>query len=305
MGRQIDTADRRIARIARSAHGVVTRTQLLEAGISDREIIGRLRKGALIPVHRGVYRVGHRAPSLEARYMAAVRACGNGAVLSGKAAARLLELFKGTPPDPEVTAPGARRVPGIRTGRSRGLDRRDVTSWRGIPVTTPARTMVDLAGRIPLDPLARAFHEAGIKHGTTPHEVEEALGRRANAPGAAALRSVIHGDVPVTLSVLEARFLRLLREAGLPLPETNRYAGEKRVDCRWPALRLTVELDSYRYHSSRYAWEQDRRREREARARDDEFRRYTYGDVVDEPEPMLAELTALLAYGSTRPRLIA
>jgi Transcriptional regulator, AbiEi antitoxin len=266
MGGQIDTTDRRIARIARSAHGVVTRTQLLSAGISGRQVELRLHKGALILVHRGVYRVGHRAPSLEARYMAAVRACGNRAMLSGKAAARLLELFTGTPPDPEVTAPGARRVPGVRTRRSRGLDPRDLTTWRGIPVTTPARTMVDLAARIPLDPLARAFHEAGIKHGTTPDDVEAALGRRPNTPGAAALRGVIHGDVPVTLSVLESRFLRLLREAGLPLPVTNRHAGEKRVDCRWVGLRLTVELDSYRYHRSRYAWEQDRLRECDLRA---------------------------------------
>lgn len=160
MDRKVDTVETTIARIARSAHGIVTRTQLLEAGITSQQVMDRLHKGALIPVHRGVYRVGHRAPSLEARYMAAVRACGNRAVLSGKAAARLLELFTGTPPDPEVTAPGARRVPGVRTRRSRGLDRRVITTWRGIPVTTPARTMVDLASRIPLEPLARAFHEA-------------------------------------------------------------------------------------------------------------------------------------------------
>ena len=83
------------------------------------------------------------------------------------------------------------------------------------------------------------------------------------------------GEVRVTLSALERRFLARLKAAGLPLPETNRPAGGRRVDCRWPAHRLTVELDSYRYHRSRHAWEQDRRREREARARGDEFRRYT------------------------------
>lgn len=76
---------------------------------------------------------------------------------------------------------------------------------------------------------------------------------------------------------------------------TNRVAGGRRVDCRWPAHRLTVELDSYRYHASRHAWEQDRRREREARARGDEFRRYTYGDVLESPELMLRELRALLS----------
>src|ERR671922_216930 len=86
----------------------------------------------------------------------------------------------------------------------------------------------------------------------------------------------------------------LLGAEGLPLPITNRRAGGYRVDCRWPEHRLSVELDSYRYHHSRHAWEQDRRRERQARARGDEFRRYTWADVHDHAEPTLAELHALL-----------
>ncbi len=108
------------------------------------------------------------------------------------------------------------------------------------------------------------------------------------------MRSVLRGEVRVSLSKLERRFLALLREAGLVLPQTNRVAGGRRVDCRWPELRLTVELDSYTYHHSRHAWEQDRRREREARARGDEFRRYTYGDVFEDPTLMMAELRRLL-----------
>ena len=124
--------------------------------------------------------------------------------------------------------------------------------------------------------------------------VEAVLARRPNSPGAAKLRAVLRGDVHVTLSRLERRFLKLLREAGLVLPQTNRPAGGRRVDCRWPEQRLTVELDSYRFHNSRHAWEQDRRREREARARGDEFRRYTWGDVFEQPGPMLAELRDLL-----------
>jgi very-short-patch-repair endonuclease len=104
----------------------------------------------------------------------------------------------------------------------------------------------------------------------------------------------VRGDVAITLSKLERRFLKVVREAGLPLPITNRLAGGRFVDCRWPEHKLTVELDSYRYHRSRHAWEQDRRREREAHARGDEFRRYTHGDVVESPRLMLAELDALL-----------
>jgi hypothetical protein len=97
------------------------------------------------------------------------------------------------------------------------------------------------------------------------------------------------------LSKLEARFVKLLRANGLPLPLTNRPAGGRRVDCRWPDHRLTVELDSYTFHNSRHSWEQDRRREREARARGDDFRRFTYGDVFERPTPILAELHAFFA----------
>ena len=99
----------------------------------------------------------------------------------------------------------------------------------------------------------------------------------------------------MTLSKLEVRFLERLRDDGLPLPHTHRPASGRRVDCRWPNLKLTVELDSYRYHHSRHAWEQDRHREREARARGDEFRRYTDNNVLETPELMLAELEGLLA----------
>ncbi len=104
----------------------------------------------------------------------------------------------------------------------------------------------------------------------------------------------MNGDEPVTLSGLESRFLELLEEAGLPLPSTNKPAGAHRVDCRWPEDKLTVELDSYRFHNSRHAWEADRRRERAAYARGDDFRRYTWGDVFERPGATLAELRTLL-----------
>jgi very-short-patch-repair endonuclease len=292
---QSRTVERVMARIGGGAHGVVARVELLDAGVTAAEIEHRLATGALIREYPGVYRVGHRAPSLEARYMAAVLACGDGALLSGRAAGYLFGAIKGPAPPPEVTAPTERRVRGVKTHRSRGLGREDATSWRGIPVTTLPRTLVDLAAVLDFDDLARACHEARVRYGTTPGQVEAVLARRPKSPGAAKLRAILRGDARVTLSKLEKRFLVLLREAGLPLPQTNRRAGRYWVDCRWPALRLTVELDGYRYHNSRHAWEQDRRREREARARGDDFRRYTYGDVFEQPQLMLAELHALLS----------
>jgi very-short-patch-repair endonuclease len=293
MAPQNRTVEEVLARIAGRQHGAVTRAQLLDAGISSDEIRSRLRKGALIRVYPGVYRVGHRAPSVEARYHAAVLACGEGAVLSGRAAGHLLGLLKGTAPPPEVTAPKERRIKGIRTRRARRGET-EATTWHGIPTTTVPRTLVDLAPLLTLPDLARACHEAGVLHGTTPRQVEAVLERRPNSPGAKKLRKVMHGDAHVTLSALERKFLERLKEEALPLPVTNRPAGGRRVDCRWPEQRLTVELDSYRYHRSRHAWELDRRREREAHARGDHFRRYTHDDVFQAPEQMLEELSALL-----------
>jgi hypothetical protein len=293
MEHQDATVEEILARIARRQHGLVTRKQLLAAGISREEIRRRIQKGALLVVHPGVYRVGHKAPSIEARYLAAVLACGEGAVLSGQAAAYLWGLIKGTAPPPEVTAPKRRKVRGVRTRHARRGEI-EATTWHGIPITTVPRTLVDLSSLLQLEDLARACHEAGVLHRTTPRQVEQVLTKHSNTPGAKQLRKVMHGEVHITLSALERRFLERLREAGLPEPVTNRKAGEKRVDCRWPQHNLTVELDSYRYHSSRHAWEQDRRREREAYARKDDFRRYTYHDVFEDPQRMLAELRDLL-----------
>jgi hypothetical protein len=282
-----------LAELASRQHGVVSRAQLLCAGVTTDEVRRRLRSGALLRVHRGVYRVGHRASSVEARYLAAVLACGAEARLSGRAAAYLFGLLKGPVPAPEVTTPRKRRVAGVTVRRGH-IDPRDRVVHRGIPVTAVPRTLVDLAVVLDLDDLARACHEAGVRFRTTPAQIAAVLERRPRPPGAATLRQVTSGDARVTLSELERRFLALPRQERLPLPQTNAPAGGHRVDCRWPERRLTVELDSYRFHHSRHAWEQDRRREREARARGDDLRRYTWADVAEEPGQMLAELRRLL-----------
>jgi len=201
--------------------------------------------------------------------------------------------LKGSAWPPEVATRTERRIAGVRTRRARSP--KAGTTYRGIPVTTVPQTLVDLAASLSLDALARACHEAGVRYGTTPAQVHAVLA--SNAPGARKLRQILHGDTRVTLSKLEKRFLQLVRDTGLPLPKTNRPAGGRRVDCRWPDHRLTVELDSYRFHHSRHAWEQDRRRDREARARGDELRRYTWRDVFEDPALMLAELRTLLRAG--------
>jgi predicted transcriptional regulator of viral defense system len=201
--------DRIVASIASRQHGARRTT----------------RQGNLIRVYRGVYRVGHSAPSMEARYMAAVLACGDGAVLSGRAAACLLGLIRAVPePDPEVTAPKDRRIRGVTTHRERGgVD--DAMVWKAIPVTTPARTLVDLAASASVGELTRAVHEAGIGHDTGPEAIDAVLERRPNSKGAAALRAVLYGDQGRTLSTLEREFLTLLRRARLPLPRHESPGG--------------------------------------------------------------------------------
>src|SRR5919199_5034348 len=209
MGPQPSTVEGVIERLASKQHGVVTRVQLLRAGVTVDEIRGRVRAGALLRVHRGVYRAGHRAPSVEADYLAAVLACGDGARLSGRAAAYLLGLVKGRAPAPEVTAPRERRVDGGRGRRGR-IDPPDRATHRGIPVTAVPRTLIDLAAGFPLDALARACHEAGVRHRITPAQLASALARRPpTTPGAAKLRRIVDGDARVTLSPLERRFLEL------------------------------------------------------------------------------------------------
>ena len=153
-----------------------------------------------------------------------MRACGDGALLSGRAAAYLLELVRGPAPLPEVTAPTERRIEGIKTRRSRGRAQIEGMTHRGIPITTVAETLVDLSSVLSFDDLARACHEAGVRYGTTPAQVEAALARRPRRQGAGNLRRVVRGEARVTLSKLERRFLQLLRKESLPLPETNRPA---------------------------------------------------------------------------------
>jgi very-short-patch-repair endonuclease len=295
MGGQNGKVDQIVARLASGAHGVASRRELLAVGLSKRQVERRLERGALIAEFPGVYRVGHRAPSAEARYLAAVKACGDGAVLSGRAAAWLYGLVRGPVPLPEVTTCRNRRVKGIRVHRSLRLDPRETTTWKRIPITTVPRTLVDLPSLLAFDELCRAVHEADVRHGTRAEHIEAVLDRYPNARGAQTLRAIAWGDAPILLSKLETHFRALLISHGLALPRTNRKRGAHYVDCRWPEHRLTVELDSYRFHRSRHAWGQDRERERAARARGDEFRRYTWRDVVEEPAPTVVELRALLA----------
>src|SRR4051794_37395232 len=152
-----------IAKIASRQHGNVTRQQLLELGLSSAGVGRRVANGVLHPEFRAVYRVGHRAPSIHARYAAAVLACGEGAALCGAAEAYLLGFTRGTPPPPEVMVEAYRRVRGVIVHRPRALLEDEIRLWDGIRVMTIPRLLVDLAARVPLDELARIHHQAWVR----------------------------------------------------------------------------------------------------------------------------------------------
>ena len=256
-----------------------------------------MRRGTLIRVHRGVYRVGHRAPCVEARYLAAVWACGEGALLCGLAAGYLLVLLMGgVAPPAEVVARGERRIEGVRVRRSRGLVERDAFVWRGVPVTSVARTMVDSGlgalrqcsgsslprGRDPSTGRCRKHVEAG------PDAVpQESRARRICARSSTATN-------PSCSASSSGASGQLLRSR--PAPPDHEPARGRAAD-RLPLARPSPHRRARRLPLSplAHAWERDRRREREARARGDDFRRFTFGDV-DQPLAMLAELRSVLTY---------
>ena len=287
------------ARIAATQHGRVTRAQMLAEGVDvDASRIGRwLADGRLHGIHQGVYAVGHVAHSMHADYIAAALACRPPhAGLSGWTAGHLLRIHvRRWAPRPEVTVAttAGRRRPGIVVHRVRELHRLDLWTYERIPVTSPARTLPDLAPRLSAAELARACHEAWVHHGTTPAHVAACMQRNPHRPGAGRLRLALGGDV--TLSTLEDGFLALLRRHRRPLPRTNvDHAGDK-VDCHWPDGGLTVELLSFRFHASRHAFEAD-----VARRRRSNHIAFTWGDVFERGEQTMTELAALAGWATSR-----
>lgn len=255
--------DLEVAAIAARQHGVVTRRQLLAAGIADPAVHYRVAAGRLHRVHRGVYAVGHQALSPEGRWIAAVLACGGGAVLSHSSAAALWRLLDARDGAVHVAVPstnGRRKQTGIRLHRLGSLTSRQTTRRQGIPVTTPARTIADLRGRVAEAQLRRAVRQA------------EVLG----------LRTEIASSTP-TRSELEDSFLLLCRRRRLPLPEVNTRIGVLEVDFLWRDPRLVVETDGYRYHRGAIAFEDDHARDLALRSDGFTVLRFTYRQVTAEP----------------------
>ena len=254
----------RIAAVAGRQYGVVTRRQLRGLGVGETGIEERLRTGRLHRIHRGVYAVGHRALPAKAQWMAAVLACGDGAVISHAAAGAHLLIRASAATLVDVTVPthvGRRRQRGIRLHRSRRLTEQDVTIHQGIPVTTVARTLLDLADLLGDQALRRAVNEAEYLRLLDMSALVAAVHRNPGRRGARLLNAA-KGPLELTESALEDRFMALVERHGLPRPKVGATVAGHRADFYWPEAALVVELDGFAAHGTRARFESDRRRDR-------------------------------------------
>jgi very-short-patch-repair endonuclease len=279
------TTDAEIAALATRQYGVVAARQL---ELSVNAIATRTSSGRLFRVHRGVYAVGHLGLGQEGRWIAAVLACGHGAVLSHRSAAslwgiRLGELFK-----PEVTTADRRRLPQVAAHRAR-LGAADRATRRGIPVTSPARTLADLAHVLDDDELTRALRETMFRRRYDRPAIEDALTRRPSR----ALRDLLT-EASVTQSMLEDRFLTICKRHRLPTPSTQHRIGAKRYDFAWPDQRLVVETDSWLAHSTPYAFQADRSQTNALQLAGWLTLRFTWADLTRRSRKVAATVTRAL-----------
>ena len=261
---ETESASPLLGELARRQWGVVTRAQLVELGFGTRGISDWVRAGRLFRLHRGIYAVGHDRLRLEGRWLAAVLACGPGAVLSHRGAARLWELGRYDSALIDVTVPsqnGRRSMRGVRVHRSRRLAAAEVTTRGGIPVTTVERTLLDLADVLPKQALRRAVTEAEYRQRLDTTTLVAVLERNPGRRGAK-LREAVDGKRHWTRSPLEERFVALLGRHGVEEPETNVRMDGYEVDFLWRRVGLVVELDGLAAHATRAAVLRDRERDR-------------------------------------------
>ena len=259
--------------------------------VSDRALSGRLHQ-----VHRCVYAVGHTNLPLEGRFLAAVKACGPGAVLSHHSAAALWGFIAWDDRYPEVTVTGgsARRHPGLRVHRTTTLDRDDTTRHRGIPVTSPARTLLDLAAHLSHRPLRSATRRAQSLHRVDLRQLVSILARQR--PGCARLARIVATGPAPTRSELEDVVLDLILRGGFAHPQVNeplRRSGRRVVpDFRWPGQHLVVEADGAAWHDNQLAREDDAERQALLEAHGERVLRVTWDQAITDPRRTLARVRA-------------
>ena len=277
--------DARIAALARKQYGVFAGRQLSD--VSGRAIRARTRDGTLRRLHRDVYAIGPFV-SVRGQWLAAVLGCGPRALLSHRAAGALWELteWRGGPVDVTLAGTGSSPRRGIRLHRATTLIAADHTVHERIPVTSPSRTLLDLAATLDEIKLRRAYEQAERAGKLDTVAIVDLLTRSNGHQGAAKLRALLEYDPAAgaaAASWLEHRFLDLLTENQVPHPITNTTVDGHIVDCFWPAANLVVELDSYEFHHDPEAFERDRRKLAELRLAGREAIPITYRQVTREP----------------------
>jgi hypothetical protein len=273
--------------LARNQHGVLSRHQLFEVGYKRHAIDHRIRTGRLHPLHRGVYAVGRPHVTDHGRWMAAVLAAGDGAVLSHSSAAALWRIGGERRGVVEVSLPSPcqHNRPGLRIYRRPSLQDRDTTAEHGIPVTTPIQTLIDLSLRLDRRGVERMINEADKYDLVHPPQLRRALDERVGEPGVALLRQILdRRTFRLTKEELERRFLPLAAKAGLPVPLTGQIVNEFEVDFYWPDLGLVVETDGLRHHRTPAEQGRDRLRDQAHTAAGLTQLRFTHEQVRYEPE---------------------
>jgi very-short-patch-repair endonuclease len=290
--------DRAIAALAARQYGVVSGGQLRALGLGTGAIKHRTAVGRLQPLHRGVFAVGHRALRSEAWWMAAVLAAGEGAVLSHRSAAALWGMRTAHRKRIEVSVPRHRRSTPRLELHHVALPPDEVAIERGIPVTTPARTLLDIASVLSESHLRAAFDEAEFRRLGSPTSLDALLERYPGRRGTRAVTTVLEdhrrdGET-VTRSLLERRLLALVDRHGLPRPRINRIGPEGELDATWPEQRLVVECDGFAAHGTRRAFEDDRARDRALQVAGWRVLRITWRQLTDDADLIARQLAVLL-----------
>jgi hypothetical protein len=292
--------DRRISELASAQHGVVSRAQLEAIDVRHGAIAHRIGAGRLHRIHRGVYSPGHALLTAEGRWMAAVIACGRGALLSHRSAGALWAIRPTSTGAIDVTVParGGRLSRGpITIHRSSSLTAADAAACERIPVTSPARTLLDLGDILPAAALERAFERAEVLRLLDLTSIRAALAANPTRRGSGRLAAILerqHTDPAIERSELEGLFLELCSDAGLPRPLVNARVGPYEVDFLWPDARVVVETDGHSFHSTRAAFERDRARDALLVASGYRMLRFTYRQVAWEPEVVVRRLCSVL-----------
>ena len=284
---------RRVAALAARQHGNVTLAQMQAIGLSVGEIRERSERGWLIRRHREVYAVGHLPRLRESRWLAGVLALGEGAVLGYVAAGAHWRILRDAAITEVIvpTTAGHVKRDGIVVHRQR-LPASHVTVHRGIPVTTPIRTLLDLASVLSLGALAKAFEQAQVILQLPPAPLAAEVIARPRQRGNAKLRRILAGAVdPADVrSVLELRFLRLCASYGIPRPQVNVRIGAWTPDFLWPDHGLVVETDGYEFHRTAAARRRDALKDEFLRAAGLTVIRLTWADVIERPAQTAARV---------------